>query len=198
LYHDVHKQYPPHAVCDKDCRPLLSWRVLLLPYLDHGELFQHFKLDEPWDSPHNLRLLQEMPPVYSLPDGWFRTPKEPHATFFQVFVGPGAAFEGFKGKNIKEDFPDGPSRTLLIVTAAEAVPWTKPADLEYAPGQPLPELGVGLRFVTPKLSANGPRVGLIFADGHTRCVWTEHLTPNTLRAWITRNGNDSPDPGEPP
>jgi hypothetical protein len=194
-YHEARGQFPPSAFCDKDGRPLLSWRVLLLPYVDEGDLYQQFNLNEPWDSPHNLGLQEKMPPIYVLPDG-FRPPAEPYATFFQVFTGPGAAFEGCKGMNFKEDFPDGISNTLLIVTSEKAVPWTKPADLDYAPGRPLPVLGVRLRFGTPHLFANTAWVGLAFADGHARCIAPERVTQKSLRAWISRNGNDSPDPDE--
>ena len=42
-------------------KPLLSWRVHLLPFLEENELYEQFKLDEPWDSPHNIKLLDQMP-----------------------------------------------------------------------------------------------------------------------------------------
>jgi hypothetical protein len=38
----------------------LSWRVKLLPYLEQDHLYRQFKLNEPWDSPHNQALLKEM------------------------------------------------------------------------------------------------------------------------------------------
>src|SRR5262245_53734413 len=61
-YHQAHRgRLPPAAVRDKDDRPLLSWRVLLLPYLEHDDLYAQFKLDEPWDGPHNKALLEKMP-----------------------------------------------------------------------------------------------------------------------------------------
>ena len=41
------------AICDKDGKPLLSWRVTILPYIEHSMLYREFKLDEAWDSPHN-------------------------------------------------------------------------------------------------------------------------------------------------
>jgi hypothetical protein len=46
-YHDEHRTLPPHAVFDKAGRPLLSWRELILPYLEQEDLYQQFKLDEP-------------------------------------------------------------------------------------------------------------------------------------------------------
>ena len=41
--------------------------VYLLPHLEQGPLYQQFKLDEPWDSPHNLQLLPRMPRTYAPP-----------------------------------------------------------------------------------------------------------------------------------
>jgi hypothetical protein len=68
-YHDAHGRLPPAVVYGKDGKPLYSWRVLLLPYLDEQELYQQFQLDEPWDSPHNLQLLPRMPGFYAPPSG---------------------------------------------------------------------------------------------------------------------------------
>src|ERR1700704_5613932 len=104
-YHDQHRELPPAVVYGKDGTPLLSWRVLILPFIEEGPLFRRFKLDEPWDSPHNLPLLSEMPRVFDPYDG--SSTREPHTTFYQVFVGKGAAFEGRKGLRLKYDFPDG-------------------------------------------------------------------------------------------
>src|SRR5262249_21275015 len=67
-YSDAHdRRFPPAAHGDRDGRPLLSWRVLVLPYLAQKPLYDQFRLDEPWDSPHNIRLLERIPPVFNLP-----------------------------------------------------------------------------------------------------------------------------------
>src|SRR5438270_7091043 len=101
--------FPPAAAYSKDGRPLLSWRVLLLPYLDEDKLFREFKLDQPWDSAHNKKLLARMPEVYAAPRG---KTKEAHATFYQVFTGKGTVFEGQRGTRIV-DIADGTSNTIL-------------------------------------------------------------------------------------
>jgi hypothetical protein len=36
------------------------------------------------------------------------------------------------------DFPDGTSNTFLFAEAANAVPWSKPADMAVTPNGPLP------------------------------------------------------------
>ncbi len=175
-YHEKHRHFPHPSICGKDGKPLLSWRVALLPQLGYGELYQQFKLDEPWDSEHNKKLLAKMPRVYA-PLG--PAPKDAHATFYQVFVGGGAAFEE-KTDITLLDIHDGTVSTIFVVEAWDAVPWTKPGDLPYDPAQELPKvggmLGDGLfTFVT--------------GDGAT------HTTKNVvdaklMNALITRSGGE--------
>ena len=140
-YYEVHNRLPPAAILGKDKRPLLSWRVAILPYLGMGEFYEQFKLDESWDSPHNLQLLEKMPRVY-LPEGV--ATKKPHSTFYRVFVGDGTAFEPDVAVTYTPgpgSISDGSVNTIMIVEAREPVPWTKPQDLKYAADEPLAELG---------------------------------------------------------
>jgi hypothetical protein len=183
-YHDTHGQLPSD-VRAKDGRPLLSWRVLLLPYLEQKELFEQFRLDEPWDSAHNKKQLPRMPFHYCLPRQDAGT-----ATHYQILVGPGTAFE--RPGLTWEDFPDGRDTTLLVVEAAEPVPWTRPADLAYNPAGPLPALG-GL-FRRPIEILGFPvseRAGFnaVLADGSARFLRSD-LDASTVRALITRNGGE--------
>src|SRR5262245_52104215 len=56
-YISANKRFPPAVIYDKHGTPLHSWRVLLLPHLGETQLYSEFRLDEPWDSEHNKRLL---------------------------------------------------------------------------------------------------------------------------------------------
>jgi len=144
-YADHMGRLPPSASHDKSGAPLLSWRVLLLPELLQEDLYRQFHLDEPWDSPHNKALLPKMPRVYTPVRG---SSKDPYTTFYQVFVGPGTAFESSEGEPLRDsftkqqpNFPDGIDYTFLVVEGKNAVPWTKPEDLPFSPSGPLPGLG---------------------------------------------------------
>src|SRR5262245_46087272 len=138
-YHNDYGPLPQPAIYSKDGKPLLSWRVLLLPYLEEEELYRQFNLDEPWDSEHNKKLLEKMPNIYH-PVGV--ETKVKHATFCQVFVGKGAVFDPPNKLTLRDiTFGDGTSRTFLIAEAAEAVPWSKPAELTFDAKKPLAKLG---------------------------------------------------------
>ncbi len=179
-YESEHGHLPPPAIYAKDGKALLSWRVLLLPYLEQEELYGRFRLDEPWDSPHNLQLLPEIPRLYR-PVKDVKT--KPHATFYQVIVGPGAAFETGRELISDEDFCDDISTTLLVVEAAEAVPWTQPRDLEYDEQKPLPRFGGLFSF-----GFNG-----VLADGRVQFFRVEQMNDVFLRAIVTRNGGETVD-----
>jgi hypothetical protein len=116
-------------------KPLLSWRVALLPYVEEGNLYRQFKLDEPWDSEHNLKLIEKMPRLFAPVAAVGQEEKrvKPGYTHVQMVVGPAALQPGLSLRRI----PDGTGNTIALVEAAEPVIWTKPDDI-ILPGQELP------------------------------------------------------------
>ena len=160
-YHEVQGHLPAPALADRDGKPLLSWRVAILPQLGYQSLYERFHLDEPWDSPHNLALLREMPKEFACPGGPGRRAGQ---TGYLVVVGPktevgsvNTPFEPTRGADFSEFF-DGTSNTALVIETDALVPWTKPEDLRWTPGGPLP------RLASPH--AGGAHV--LFADGSAR------------------------------
>jgi prepilin-type processing-associated H-X9-DG protein len=183
-FRDVNRKLPPAAITDKNGRPLLSWRVAILPYLEASSLYSRFHLDEPWDSPHNLALLEAMPLVYACPSDRAR---KPEMTGYEAVIGPATAFTpDFKPLSF-EDFTDGLSNTLLVGESRRCVPWTKPEDLPFDMSVPLTGLGSHHGYHNNGFNA-------LFADGSVRFLRIS-ITPSVLSALLTRNGHEvvSPD-----
>ena len=134
-HHDGNLAFPPAAITDKKGKPLLSWRVAILPYLEQDALYRKFKLDEPWDSEHNLPLSQVTIKVYADP----RLSAGPGMTYYKVFTGKDAGFPLLKGRKFAE-FTDGTSNTLMVVAAGDPVPWSKPEDIAFDKAKPAPDL----------------------------------------------------------
>jgi hypothetical protein len=175
-YHDVNKNFPP-AVYAKEGKPLLSWRVLVLPYIEEGPLYQHFHLDEPWDSAHNRKLLPRMPTVLRSP---LSQVGDQGRTVYLTPRGDDTMFPGQTGVKIRE-ITDGTSNTVMIVEADDehAVPWTKPDDWE----PDAREITRGLRLV------GDAGYVVSFADGSVRVL------PKTTKAhlWkklLTKSGGE--------
>lgn len=174
-YHDSYGKLPAQAIYSKDGKPLLSWRVAILPYIEQDNLYRAFKLDEPWDSDHNKKLLTQMPKGYAPPG--IKT-KKPHSTFYRAFSGPGTIFEGKDGRRFA-DVPDGTSNTVLLVEAGQAVPWTEPEEIPYDAKKALPRLG----------GIFDGDFHLVLADGSVRFVG-RGFDEKILRGTITRNGGE--------
>ena len=186
-YNSAYNHFPPTAIADAQGRPLLSWRVAILPFIEQQALYNQFKFDEPWDSPHNRALIARMPPTYACPSE--PVPAGAGTTTYQVPAGPGALFDDAanpEGVQLK-DVLDGTSNTLMVVESSRPVPWTKPDDLPVGgPGQPLPPFG----------SRHPGGYDAAFADGSVRFL-KSNVSPAVLRALITRDGGEVVAPGGP-
>jgi hypothetical protein len=173
--------FPPQANADGEGRPLLSWRVHVLPYLEQQALYNQFHLDEPWDSEHNRKLIEKMPAIYADPDPAVRSlTGDDGRTTYVVPNGEGLAFDGSRTMTIR-DFKDGTSETVLIVDAApeEAVVWTKPDDWQADLKEPL----TGLK------GNNRETFTAAYADGSVRLLGLD-IEPEKLRALLTREGGE--------
>ncbi len=187
-YEALNGHLPRVAITDTNGTPLLSWRVALLPYIDEA-LFRKFHLDEPWDSPHNRALLDEMPEIYQDPRA--ARPADPGTTYFQAVVGPHTVWP-VGGQNLLRwaDVTDGTSYTLLVVEAARAVPWTKPEDITYPKASPASD--GGLKFPpVPNLGAGSTREFLTaYADGSVQSITLPMEHPANFYALATRSGGE--------
>lgn len=129
-YHTTHKVFPS-ASANAAGQSGLSWRVHILPFLEEQELYEQFKIDEPWDSPHNLELVDRMPEAYRV------SGVAENKTVYHMFVGPDTPFGQERGLDFAK-VTDGTSNTIMAVigTPETAVQWTKPGGIDFDPANP--------------------------------------------------------------
>jgi hypothetical protein len=197
--------YPPPAIADKDGKPLLSWRVAILPYMEDytyinnnggpgekpirnaKELYALFKLDEPWDGPNNKKLIDKLPSPYRAP--WGAIPYSQSnvgKTMVMAVVGKGAIFDPTKKGGVTgSDVHDGLKQTLLLLQLEEpahAVYWSKPADVELTAAGKLPADG-------PNLAR---RLAVVYADGSAH-TFVNGVDLPALLGTVTRDGGEKLD-----
>ena len=128
-YRDEHKRFPPAFVADKQGRPMHSWRVLILPYLDQNELYKAYNFDEPWDGPNNRKLASRMPRFFCS-SGDDRPGNT--TTNYVAVVGPETIWPGATGASNDISMARA-GRTILIAENQGAkIHWMEPRDLTFA------------------------------------------------------------------
>ena len=219
-YHADKGSFPPAALFDKAGKPLLSWRVLILPYLEqrpwenpnfgprppfkgpndpalakrtYADLYKQFKLDEPWDSLNNKKLLERMPPPYQAEYTTYNwRQRSDWKTGMQVFTGPGTLFPGREAVS-RGHVRDGIETTIAIAFRDDlpnAVAWTKPLDMPFNPKRQLPKL---LHLPPDHRGPTGPQAHGIFAimaDGQSRRFPVD-FDERQFRGMITIDGGES-------
>lgn len=127
-YHDTYKCYPPPFIADADGKPMHSWRILLLPYLERNDLYQQYRFDEPWNGPNNRKLANQMPAQYALHG--CEKPGNMTTNYLRV-VGDTTASPAHRTIR-DQDVTDGVVSTLFIVENVDSgIHWMEPRDLEF-------------------------------------------------------------------
>jgi len=179
-FENTAQRFPAGISGRGDGPALLSWRVQLLPNLGFYSLFLQFRFEEPWNSPHNLAILELMPDFY-------RTSGDPWnsvTTRVKTFTGPGTPFPSVTSVTVRgpgiRDISDGVSRTIALIETGSGtgVPWTKPTDLPLHTNNPFSPLGdLASEF------------SVAFFNAHI-VTYPASITTSELNALITHQGGE--------
>jgi prepilin-type processing-associated H-X9-DG protein len=185
-YHDTYKTFPPAYLADANGKPMHSWRVLILPFLEHNDIYERYDFNEPWDGPNNRRL------ATALPDNPFHCPSSPDdspTTNYAAVVGPETVWPGTEGVT-RRGIVDGTSRTIMLVEVNRSgINWMEPRDLS---------LNEALAGINPAGSAPKISAGHVGGVNALFCDSSVHFLPNetpraTLRALLTASGGEPAD-----
>lgn len=184
-YYDVFKCFPPAYIADENGKPMHSWRVLILGFIEQKALYDRYDFNEPWNGPHNSQLAKEMPAVFRCPHDKANSGT---MTDYVAVVGPETIWQPNQGTKF-EDINDGSSNTIAVIEASGAgIHWMEPRDLPFsALDQGInPKQGAGISSMHPGA------VIAVFADGHTQTI-QENISLETLKALFTKAGGEEID-----
>jgi hypothetical protein len=191
-YRETYECFPPAYIADANGKPMHSWRVLILPYIDQAALYSEYRFDEPWDGPNNRKLSTRI--VVWGDYSFYHCPSdrpasgEPDATMtsYVAVVGPETVWKGDVCVNVDE-IADGPESTLMVVEVANSgINWMEPRDL----------------YVLQMASTINPKGGqgvssrhlggahAVTADNSVHFLF-DTMAAATLRALLSRSGGET-------
>lgn len=187
-YHDQYRSFPPAYIPDANGRPMRSWRVALLPYLDQTAAYDRYNFNKPWDDPSNQEIRRACLRIYQSPGS---VPDGSNKTSYVVVTGQGTAFPGSKATKIT-DFSDGTANCILVVEIADSdIEWSEPRDLE------LDKMSFAISRPPGRSLAGRVKGGALVAlvDGSV-VMLRQDLAEETLKKYLTiADGNVVPPPG---
>jgi len=122
-FESANRQFPEASRLDSEGKPMHSWRIWILPYIEQQALYDQYDFDEPWDGPSNRLLIDQMPDVFRCP-----CQNVENKTIYKIVVGPGTLFDGEKPSISRIE--DGVDNTIALVEDfSNPVDWTRPSDV---------------------------------------------------------------------
>jgi len=182
-YHDKHGCFPPAYLADENGKPMHSWRILLLPHMEYGWLYDEYDFDEPWDSPKNRELTEYIPREYQCPKALDNMPTE---TNYMMIVGPETVSDGPGSSCIGSMTNDGTSWTIMLVeVTGTGVHWAEPRDLnaEEIDFSINRDSGAGIGSPHPAV------INVLFCDGTVRSL-AKSTDPEKMKALSTIDGGE--------
>jgi hypothetical protein len=185
-YHDHYGEFPPAYVADADGRPMHSWRVLILEFIEQRELYKQYDFSEPWDGPNNRKLIDQMPRLYVFPGDEAEGATE---TNYLAVVGAETVWPHDQSTRF-DDVTNRGQTIMCIENRGSGIVWTEPRDLAFESMSfslaDDPPNGISSKFDRPAIAAVDGKVLRLERD----------LPAATVRSMLTRSPDDDVnDPG---
>lgn len=190
-YHDQYGSFPPAFVTDANGRPMHSWRILVLPFIEQQKLYEQYSFDEPWNGPNNIKLQDKMPAAFrclsftdGVAEGSLEHKQLSRLSNYAAITGSGCTFDGDSATQL-DQFTDGANSTLAMVEVQQyAVHWMSPEDVTTA------QWITDLRRSGTKSNANHHQcVNALLADGSVKLV-PHDADEQTIYALATKAGGE--------
>ena len=164
-YENAQKHFPSVYACDKDGKPLFSWLVTILPNMEYDTIFDGLKLDEPWNSPQNAKMVGQLWIEEFICPSVNRDYNDFSSNYVAI-IGPGTIWRN-EGTVKLPDLPDGGSHTVALVEVVDSGKhWAEPFALTVDEVLENMRTGKGVRIS----SCHPAGVNVLFADGSVRTL----------------------------
>ncbi|HET6884094.1 MAG TPA: DUF1559 domain-containing protein [Pirellulales bacterium] len=185
-YHDVYGCFPAPFVADRNGKPMHSWRVAILPYVDSSTFYSSYDFNKPWNSPGNTALARKWCSrgnIYSCPSD--DPPWSAGFTNYVMIVGPTAVSRAGQWRSLGQ-ITNSPGQTIIIAEIADSdIFWSEPRDLT------LDEMSLQINDKSKtSISSHHPHgAKVVLADGSVKFL-DESTTPEQLRVMLTSDADD--------
>ncbi len=178
-YESKYKMFPPAYTVDVDGNRLHSWRSLILPFLEQGDLYNKIDFSKAWDDPANEAVFRSSLPIFRCPSSEFPSGQ----TSYLAIVGEHNCLRPQTGR-MKTEVVDGLSNTVMVFETepSKTVHWMCPEDASEDM----------FAAVDPK-SKNAHKSGrnACIADGSVRFL-SSSIPNDQLRGLATIDGRETP------
>jgi prepilin-type processing-associated H-X9-DG protein len=183
-YESAHGRFPAAGATGKDGKPMQSWRVAILPYVERNDLYEKYDPKEPWNSPKNQAIAASMPAYYRCPSDPKASPTSQQTSYVMIAGEGGVEARG-------TDYiaaHSGTSDTILVIEVPDSeVHWMDPPDMT------IDEIIERIKRRDRRGHPGGFNVA--FCDGHTQFI-RDDIAPETLRALANPNRKEPVDPSK--
>ena len=183
-YHGTHGCFPPAHLCDQNGKPMHSWRVLILPFVEQQALYGQYDLSEPWNGANNSSLAAASPwGIFQCPSA---TTGGTALTNYVAVVGPETMWPGSKCTRLSRPYDSDVQTIMLVEITNSDIHWMEPRDLtfEQAMGGIQPESGLGISSEHPS--------GIVYVTANGQVyVLQRDIDPEELRKLLTVDPSDS-------
>ncbi len=171
-------------MADADGKPMHSWRVLILPFMQEEkcrDVYDHYNFAESWDGPKNRLLADKIDPVFYCPS----SEADRTQTGYVAVVGPETAWAG--PNPTKKSITDGQSKTISVVEAnGSGIHWMEPRDVTFE------DAARGINVPGIKSGISSPHNGgafVLMCDGAVHFL-NDDIPLNTLSGLLTKSGGE--------
>jgi hypothetical protein len=178
-YHLAYRSLPPAYTVDDQGQRLHSWRTLILPFLDRGQLYESIDLSKPWSHPVNVEARQTAQELFKCPAAKKISPNE---TTYLAISTANSCFPGIESRTY-QDITDKHSETFMVVEvcAQDAIEWMQPDDLG--------ELAFKRYFSSEKDLTHFGGMQVLLADGTVRFI-SRNMALDLVDGLMTISGRE--------